>query len=434
MLGLDIGIQIFGAASMGALRAAELHPFGMIGVGQVFQDFLNKQLNDDDEVAVLHHDQHRNYTPINDAMVNIRATLERAYQEEIISLETKELFIADCKRLFYPYSSFNKSILAFEKTHPQESEALSAWVLTHGLVDIKKQDAQLVLTQVQASISSGPTLNSVMLGNFSPISDVPRLAEGERTMMMPVTKFIDSLVDDALIESFDFQASWLPDREKKLQALFQGKDGDFQPVKLLASLIKILCSIPNPTTSSLDIDMLLEYIGTHHLYSPEQDFSGVSQDLKFSRLYGLICQLICQGNIKNTVVTDYVPVAAFYFQIEANQQPLNYHRLLRIIIVFICAAHTQLNDKRLKIKSKVLADHLRDLRLWPRLKHYNTANPTCMINQYTLMQFIAIYLQVVYVYQGTRDIIHGSPDTPQYFDWLHDAFDFYQLLKDVSIA
>ena len=69
MLALDNGIQIYGAASMGALRAAELHPFGMIGIGQVFQDFLDKKLNDDDEVAVLHQNQHLDYTPINDAMV-----------------------------------------------------------------------------------------------------------------------------------------------------------------------------------------------------------------------------------------------------------------------------------------------------------------------------------------------------------------------------
>ena len=52
MLALELGVEVWGAASMGALRAAELHPFGMIGIGQVFQDFLDKKLNDDDEVAV----------------------------------------------------------------------------------------------------------------------------------------------------------------------------------------------------------------------------------------------------------------------------------------------------------------------------------------------------------------------------------------------
>src|SRR5688572_32760283 len=48
------GVRVFGAASMGALRAAELQPFGMIGVGQVFQAYRRGHLTDDDEVAVAH--------------------------------------------------------------------------------------------------------------------------------------------------------------------------------------------------------------------------------------------------------------------------------------------------------------------------------------------------------------------------------------------
>ena len=33
------GIPVFGSASMGALRAAELHAFGMRGVGRIFEAF-----------------------------------------------------------------------------------------------------------------------------------------------------------------------------------------------------------------------------------------------------------------------------------------------------------------------------------------------------------------------------------------------------------
>ena len=36
---LSRGVHVFGAASMGALRAAELAPFGMRGVGKIFSDF-----------------------------------------------------------------------------------------------------------------------------------------------------------------------------------------------------------------------------------------------------------------------------------------------------------------------------------------------------------------------------------------------------------
>jgi hypothetical protein len=349
---------------------------------------------------------------INDAMVNIRATLDKAYQEGIITLATKESLIGECKRQFYPYRSLAKSVLKFRKDYPDDCEALSQWLSMHGLVDIKKQDAQLVLAHVQASMVSGTVGHSVM----------------------PVTKFIASLVDDAELEPLDFQAEWLPEKETKIHALSQEDPAGFRLVKIVATFIKILFSIAESRTLPLDNDLLLEYIRSHALYSPENDFGDISQDLKFSRLYALISQLICQGHIKEALVSAYVPVAAFYFQLEVEPLSDEYQRLLRIIIVCISAAHTHLEDNRLKIKPKVLADHLRDLRLWPRLTEYNAAHPTSMINEHTLIQFIALYMQVTYVYQGTRDTIDGAPETPHYFNWLYDAYDFYQMLQDVSVV
>src|SRR5512132_542369 len=46
------GIHVFGSSSMGALRAAELHAFGMIGIGAIFEAYRDGELEDDDEVAV----------------------------------------------------------------------------------------------------------------------------------------------------------------------------------------------------------------------------------------------------------------------------------------------------------------------------------------------------------------------------------------------
>lgn len=51
---LDAGVRVFGAASMGALRAAELAPEGMRGVGQVHAWVRDGQVRDDADVALLH--------------------------------------------------------------------------------------------------------------------------------------------------------------------------------------------------------------------------------------------------------------------------------------------------------------------------------------------------------------------------------------------
>jgi hypothetical protein len=68
---------------MGALRAAELHSFGMIGVGSIFEGYRDGTLTDDDEVTVVHSDAEGGYRPLSTAMVDMRATLARAQQAQL---------------------------------------------------------------------------------------------------------------------------------------------------------------------------------------------------------------------------------------------------------------------------------------------------------------------------------------------------------------
>ena len=68
------GIQVWGAGSTGALRAVELEPFGMPGVGTVFRLFRRGILSDDDEVCVTHLPKQYAYTSITYPMINLRST------------------------------------------------------------------------------------------------------------------------------------------------------------------------------------------------------------------------------------------------------------------------------------------------------------------------------------------------------------------------
>ncbi len=78
------GIAVFGASSMGALRAAELHSFGMRGVGRIFEAYRDGELTDDDEVALIHGPPETGYVRLSEPMVNIRATLKKAVAEKVI--------------------------------------------------------------------------------------------------------------------------------------------------------------------------------------------------------------------------------------------------------------------------------------------------------------------------------------------------------------
>jgi hypothetical protein len=78
LLALEHGIEVYGAASMGALRAAELARFGMVGVGAIFRGYARGELVADDEVAVAHLPAAQGYRAVSDALVNIRFGLARA--------------------------------------------------------------------------------------------------------------------------------------------------------------------------------------------------------------------------------------------------------------------------------------------------------------------------------------------------------------------
>ena len=73
LLAIERGIEVWGAASMGALRAAELAPFGMRGVGAIYRDYARGRLTADDEVAVAHLPGELGFRPTGDPLVNLRA-------------------------------------------------------------------------------------------------------------------------------------------------------------------------------------------------------------------------------------------------------------------------------------------------------------------------------------------------------------------------
>ena len=98
---LSQGIQVYGASSMGALRAAELHPFGMRGVGEIFAGYRDGIYEDDDEVAVLHGPAELNYMPLSLPMVNARATIDSAAKNSIISQPAAAALIQIAKSIFY---------------------------------------------------------------------------------------------------------------------------------------------------------------------------------------------------------------------------------------------------------------------------------------------------------------------------------------------
>lgn len=151
------GIHCFGAASMGALRAAELADFGMVGVGAVFESLRRGELEDDDEVTVAHAPAEGGYAALSEAMVNIRATLGRAELEGAIGPAARVRLEALAKGLHYPQRTYPRllELGAGQGLAPAELSALASW-LARARVDRKGADARAMLRAMGALAESRP--------------------------------------------------------------------------------------------------------------------------------------------------------------------------------------------------------------------------------------------------------------------------------------
>jgi len=153
LLCLERGIIIFGASSMGALRAVELADYGMIGVGKIFEAYQSGELNDDDEVAVMHSSAN-DYTVLTDAMVNIRASINNAVEMDILSKKDADLMLKVAKKLFYKERDFERVLIILASMGVDEDiiNNFTLWLEKGGYVDLKKQDA-IFLLEYLASVN-----------------------------------------------------------------------------------------------------------------------------------------------------------------------------------------------------------------------------------------------------------------------------------------
>ncbi|HEY4238287.1 MAG TPA: TfuA-like protein [Kofleriaceae bacterium] len=146
LFALERGIQVWGCASMGAIRAAELGAFGMIGQGSVYADFATGKLEADDEVAVAHLPAAQGYRAVSDALVNLRYGIALATG---LSQPTRRKLVALAQARFYrerTWAQLAADARAAKLPEP-EVAALLRWVARRK-PDLKAADARTMLTYV----------------------------------------------------------------------------------------------------------------------------------------------------------------------------------------------------------------------------------------------------------------------------------------------
>jgi hypothetical protein len=152
---LALGVRVFGGGSMGALRAAELHPLGMRGVGQVFAWYRDGVLEADDEVAVLHGPAEFGYREISVAMVNMRDVVAAAERADALGAATASDLLRIAKEMFYADRTYPE---LFDRARargvdPDALTRLAAFLDRYG-PPLKQRDAIAVLETLKTEMSA----------------------------------------------------------------------------------------------------------------------------------------------------------------------------------------------------------------------------------------------------------------------------------------
>jgi hypothetical protein len=143
---LAAGVAVYGASSMGALRAAECAPFGMVGVGAIFEAYASGELADDDEVAVAHGGPESGWRSHTEPMVNLRATMHRAVNDRRIAPALSGRFLSFAKQLWFPERTRQLLMEGADAWAESEEEAAAVrQALEAAYVDQKRLDAVKLL-------------------------------------------------------------------------------------------------------------------------------------------------------------------------------------------------------------------------------------------------------------------------------------------------
>jgi hypothetical protein len=154
---LSDGVQVVGCASMGALRAAELHEYGMVGSGIVFEMYRDGVIDCDDEVSVTHTEAPE-YRKLTVPSVVIRHAAASAVLAEVLTGAEKNGIVDIVRNMYYTERSWRAIEVAAHGNGLSDALArLRAFMA--GQPDVKALDTVDALTKAargEFSPAGGP--------------------------------------------------------------------------------------------------------------------------------------------------------------------------------------------------------------------------------------------------------------------------------------
>jgi ribosomal protein S12 methylthiotransferase accessory factor len=135
------GVVVYGAASMGALRAAEVRE--MIGVGRIFDMYRSATIERDDEVALVFDPE--THLPLTQPLVNLRYAVERLVRSATLPRDAGDALIGTATRLHYSERTYPNVIRQSPLANNVDADEIARLL---GSFDLKRDDAQSLLEAI----------------------------------------------------------------------------------------------------------------------------------------------------------------------------------------------------------------------------------------------------------------------------------------------
>lgn len=163
LFALESGVVVMGAASMGALRAADCASFGMIAIGRIANWYVDGTLDDDGDVAIVHAPPELGYAPLTEALVDARATLDHLLSLGLIGA-------AESLALRQRASELNfrdRTSEALVEILPEHRQAAALADYAAHRMSLKREDAFLLIAHLrQPHVAFSPVAGWKMAQSF----------------------------------------------------------------------------------------------------------------------------------------------------------------------------------------------------------------------------------------------------------------------------
>lgn len=147
---LEDGALVVGAASMGALRAADCWPLGAVGVGLIYRLYRRGVLESDEEVAVAVSGDGSD-AAVSVPLVNVRYAMASAVRRRLLDRATARRIVSAAAAIYYPERTWPEVLRRAGASPPGLLEFCAR-------LDLKRRDAECALARVARMLGEAEAL------------------------------------------------------------------------------------------------------------------------------------------------------------------------------------------------------------------------------------------------------------------------------------